>query len=185
MINVECQYCNKAIPQFEYNPHIRENHTPPSEKDRLNLMMKYYPQRMQQKLTPAKKKSTPKSRSGTSTSNGTLVGSATSSPAKPSTLFAAWKESDLGLSRNNPYITTDDVSSFRVDRSDQLQTAAQSLRKYDIQELVHTFRGLKNEDRDECFELVRSLPVFPALGGFCLHAPQVMCVRQAKVFVDA
>lgn len=117
-----------------------------------------------------------------------------------STRFSAWQEQNkFAVTQSTRYITADDVSSFRVDRSDQPRTAARSLQKstkYDIQEFVTEFQELGSEDREKCNDLIRKLPVFAVsvtsrtlgcshtrLVSECLyfHALEIMRSRQAKV----
>ncbi|KIJ68017.1 hypothetical protein HYDPIDRAFT_25466 [Hydnomerulius pinastri MD-312] len=172
---VRCLYCDALIPQPSYNAHVRTNHSPPTPQDLANFYKKYYP------AQPAKKRPAAATavafKSPTASSSGsTLIGSTTtlsSLSAEKSTQFRAWRESDMGSTHQLPFITADDVASFRVDRSDQPQTTAQLLRsatKYNIQELVDSPQGvrLSDVDRHECHELIRTMPVFPAFSAYTL-----------------
>ncbi|KAG8214131.1 hypothetical protein J3R82DRAFT_10894 [Butyriboletus roseoflavus] len=163
MTNVRCQYCNESVPQAEFNSHMREKHATPTVQDlcraKENYALYYALYRQQlSKQTLA----VPKPPSASSSSDTTLQGSATDS--KMSTTFSAWQERNkFAFTQSTQCITADDVSSFRVDRSDQPQTAARSLQKstkYDIQEFVSEFQELPSEDREKCNDLIRKLPVF-------------------------
>ncbi|KAF8840887.1 kinase-like protein [Paxillus ammoniavirescens] len=171
MVNIRCMYCDKLMPQSTHNAHVRENHSPPTAQDMANIAKKYYPKRRQQTTPSSHQAVAPNLPVRASTSDAIPTGSAPT-PVNMSTGFSAWVENHSGAtSHNTPYITTDDVSSFRVDRSDQPQTTVQLLRKstkFDVQELVRGFGGLQLEEREECIELVGNLPVFPALGVYVL-----------------
>lgn len=166
-------------------------------RDNYNLLYAMY--RQPRSTTPAPK---PPRTASSSSSDATLQGSATDS-AKMSTTFSAWQEKNkFTVTQSSRYITADDVSSFRVDRSDLPRTAAQSLvkaTKYDIREFVAEFQELPREDRETCNDLIRKLPVFavsvtsrmracsdPNLVPECLHlhALEIMCGGQAKVCIE-
>lgn len=207
MANIRCPYCNELVPQPEYSPHIMEKHATPSAQDlstaTQNYTNLYYAMYRQPRSTPAPAASKPPSRASSSTSDATLQGSAVNSD-KLSTRFSAWQEQNkFAITQSTRYITADDVSSFRVDRSDQPRTAARSLQKatkYDIREFVTEFQELPSEDRERCNDLIRKLPVFAVrvtsrmfacsdtdLVSECLrfHALEIMRGRQAKVRVES
>jgi len=160
MSNISCPYCDERVPQDEYSSHIRARHATPTvqdlckAKENYNLYYAMYHQR-QSRPAPAHR---PSSRS----TSATLHGSATDS-GKMSTTFSAWQEQNKFAVTQSRCITADDVTSFRVDRSDQPRTAARDLQKstkYDIQEFVNEFQELGSEDRAKCHDLIRKLPVF-------------------------
>lgn len=197
MTSIRCPYCNESVLQAEYNPHMREKHTTPTVQDLCRAKENYalyYAMYHQQRSRQAS--AAPKPPSASSSSDATLHGSATHS-AKMSTTFSAWQEhNEFAVTK---CITADDVSSFRVDRSDQPRTAARSLQKstkYDIQEFVSEFQDLPSEDREKCNDLIRKLPVFsvsvmsrillcsyafPVSECLYLYASEIMRDGQAKV----
>ena len=152
--NISCPYCNERIPQDEYNSHTRERHATPSVQDLCRAKENYnhlYAMYYQRRSRPAPAAHQPPSR--TSSSDAGLTGS-----ANISTRFSAWQEQNkFAVTQSTRCITADDVSSFRVDRSDQPRTAARSLQKstkYDIQEFVNEFQELGSEDREKCNDLI-------------------------------
>lgn len=205
--NIRCPYCNEAVLQAEYNSHMREKHATPTVQDLCRAKENYalyYAMYHQQRSKPTP--AAPKPPSTSSSSDTTLQGSATSDSAKMSTTFSAWQQQNkFAVTQSVQCITADDVSSFRVDRSDQPRTAARSLQKstkYDIQEFVSEFQELENEDREKCNDLIRKLPVFAVsvTSRYCysgfrsyarlvserlyLYALEIMCGREAKVRVE-
>ncbi|KAH0828075.1 kinase-like domain-containing protein [Lanmaoa asiatica] len=170
MTNIRCPRCNESVPQAEYNLHMREKHATPTVQDMCRAKENYslyYAMYHQQHSKPAPAATKPPSTS--SSPDPTLHGSATDS-SKMSTTFSAWQEQNkFAVTQSARCITADDVSSFRVDRSDQPRTAARSLQKstkYDIQEFVSEFQELASEDREKCNDLIRKLPVFACLSAY-------------------
>jgi hypothetical protein len=200
MTNISCSFCDERVPQDEYNSHMRERHATPTVQDMCRAKERYdlfYAMSHQRRLRPAPAKPQPPSRP--SSSDATLHGTGTDS-AKMSTRFSAWQEQNkFAVTQSTRCITADDVSSFRVDRSDQPRTAARSLQKstkYDIQEFVTEFQELRSEDREKCNDLIRKLPVFavsvtsrtlgcsharPVSECLYFHALKIMRSRQAEV----
>ncbi|KIK80017.1 hypothetical protein PAXRUDRAFT_159800 [Paxillus rubicundulus Ve08.2h10] len=170
MSRARCIYCDELMPQSNLNAHMRENHSPPTAQDMANVARKFNPKRRQTTAAPHQA-ATPNLPMRSSTASANHPGGAPT-PANLSSRFSAWVENNLGAtSHNAPYITADDVSSFRVDRSDQPQTTVQLLlksTKFDVHELVRSFEGLQLEEREECIELVGNMPVFPALSVYVL-----------------
>lgn len=164
MTNVLCYYCNGRIPQDEYNKHMREKHATPTvqdmckAKENYNLFYAMYQQRRSVAAPAA-----PQPPSMSSPSDTTLHGSGDGS-GKMTTTFSEWQaQNKFALTQSAGWITSEDVSSFRVDRSDAPQTAAWSLQKstkYDIQEFVNEFQQLGSENREQCNDLIRKMPVF-------------------------
>ena len=204
MSNINCGYCHEPIPQDDYNAHVREKHAIPTVQDLSKARDMYYrhyaiyhPQRPTQASAASRSSS-----HASSSSDATLQSSALDS-AKMSTRFSAWQEQNkFAVTQSTRYVTADDVSSFRVDRSDQPRMAAQSLQKatkYDIREFVAEFQELPSEDREKCDDFIRKLPVFSVGGMFrmraCfdadqvsellyLHTLEIVRSRQAKVRIE-
>lgn len=161
MPNLRCIYCEEVLPQDQLQPHMTEKHAIPTVQD-LSRAREHYSRYYS--MLYRRREASATSRSPVSpTSSGTLQGSATDS-AKMSTTFSAWKEQiKFAITQSSRYTTADDVTSFRVDRSDKPRTAARSLQKatrYDILEFVSEFQELPSEDRERCNDLIRKMPVF-------------------------
>ena len=204
MSNIVCFYCKEPVPQHEYNSHIREKHATPTVQDLRNVSENYsrfYAMYHQRRTTPAAAAPHPPL-SPASSSDTTLHESAADS-GKMSTTFSAWQQKNkFAFTQSTGCVTAEDVSEFRVDRSDEPRTAARLLQKstkYDIQEFVDGFRELGSGDRETCNGLVRRMPVFAVSGTSralaCFHAGlvsecsyfcalEIMRGRQAKVMVQ-
>ena len=150
MSDITCYYCNERVPPDDYDVHTRQKHAIPAVQDMCRAKENYdmfcamYHQR---RSIPA-----------------TLHGSGTETSHMSATL-AAWQEPNefAQVGQSTRYITADDVSSFRVDRSDEPRTVARSLQKLiklDILEFMNGFQGLGRKSREKCNDLVRGLPVF-------------------------
>jgi hypothetical protein len=199
-----CCYCNGRIPQDQYNNHMREKHATPTVQDMCRAKENYqllYAMLHQRRAMTAS--APPQPPSIPSSSEATLHGSGDGS-GKMSTTFSEWQaQNKFALTQSTECITADDVSSFRVDRSDAPQTTARSLQKstkYDIQEFVNEFQELGSEDREKCNDLIRKMPVFAVslvsrilacinvrlvLERLYFHALEIMRDRPAEVRIGS
>ncbi|KAF8549770.1 kinase-like protein [Imleria badia] len=183
-----CCYCNGRIPQDQYNNHMREKHATPTVQDMCRAKENYqllYAMLHQRRAMTAS--APPQPPSIPSSSEATLHGSGDGS-GKMSTTFSEWQaQNKFALTQSTECITADDVSSFRVDRSDAPQTTARSLQKstkYDIQEFVNEFQELGSEDREKCNDLIRKMPVFACLSAY-IFTHLKLCVTDQRSLLDS
>ncbi|KAH7888970.1 kinase-like domain-containing protein [Phlebopus sp. FC_14] len=158
-----CIYCDDVVPQHLYNNHMRIDHNPPTAQDLSSYYKKFYTVRKPK--TPAN----PGARNPEVPPPSNDASQPASSPASATFSFISWRSKFTGSNVTVPSVTTDQIASFDVDRSDPPQLNTHAFRKstiYDVEEIVRNFSRLPRQSRADCCDIVRQMHVFPALSAF-------------------